>query len=184
MQTEDIYENLDSRRLNASQLADLILADPKVIGLVVDGLRQDSPVVRTTSAKALRNVSREKPRMLYPWFNSFATLQNSASFSVRIELIYVLANLAKVDTQDKLDDLLDAYFEPLEEKNLPIARALIQAALRIATAKPGLAKPIAGQLLRVENGRYENEESRRIVYQDVQKTLDQMNSMSLQGLFA
>jgi hypothetical protein len=71
VQTEDIYENLDSRRLNASQLADLILADPKVIGLVVDGLRQDSPVVRTTSAKALRNVSREKPRMLLPLVQFF-----------------------------------------------------------------------------------------------------------------
>ena len=179
MRPNTLQVKLNNRQADPEQLAELIVADQKLLGEAVDGLYNPELRVSSTCAKALRILSREKSRWLYPYFNSFSELLGSTRLSISIEIIYILANLAKVDSQDMIDKLLDVYFEPLGGESLLKAQAVIRGAMRIAVAKPQLAERIAEQLLRVANGTYENEEAHRIAWEAALEALYTMKSMHL-----
>lgn len=181
MTPNELQVTLNNRHANPEKLAELIVADQKLLGAAVDGLYNQELRVSSTCAKALRILSREKSRWLYPYFNSFSELLGSTRLSISIEIIYILANLAKVDSQDMIDKLLDIYFEPLEGESLPKAQAVIRGALRIAEAKPQLAEYLAEQLLRVAKGKFENEEARRRAQEAALEALYTMKSMHLQS---
>ncbi len=176
MLTQELYQKLDQQEINADQLATLMPEDPELLRAVIDGLYMENPRVNFPCAIALRIVSSTQPRRLYVYFNSLADLLKTSICLIKIEIIHILANLAKVDTQGKINNFLDTYFEPLEGPSLLAAMSVIKGALRIMAAKPQLGEQIAEELLRVEIGEYENEEARRIIYEEVLDALQKMNS--------
>ena len=176
MLAEKLYQKLDQQEINVDQLATLMPEDPELLRAVIDGLYMESPRVNYPCAIALQIVSSTQPRQLYANFNSLVDLLKTSAPLIKIEIINILANLAKVDTQGKIDNFLDTYFEPLEGPSLLAAMSVVKGALRLIAAKPRLGEQIAEELLRVEIGEYENEEARRIIYKEVLDALQEMNS--------
>jgi len=176
---ENIYEAIDSKHVSNGELAGMIYEDKGSLEAAVDGLFDHNMRIRVECAKALRILSRNNCPALYPYFNSFAELLDSAKPPLVEEIMYIVANLASVDNQNKIDALLDVFFEPLEGESLHTTRAAIVGALRIAAAKPQLAKRIREQLLRVENGSYTDERARTLARDAAFDALDKLNAMHL-----
>jgi len=176
MRPETLYQKLDRRELGAHQLAESILGDADLLRAAVDGLYSKNPRVNYPCVKALRIVSRAHTRLVYPYFNSLVDLLRTSPLLIQNQTIFILANLARVDTQNKLEYFLDAYFVPLQGPNLLTAKSVVKGAVRLLAAKPELKDQIAGELLRVQKGKYENKECRRIIYQDVLDAIQTMQS--------
>lgn len=154
----------------------MIFQNGDLLHAAVDGMYSKNSRVNYPCVKAMRIVSRAHPRLLYPYFNLLVDQLNNAHLLIQNQIIYILANLAKVDTQDKIEHFLGDYFEPLEGPNLLTAMAVVKGAVKVAAAKPQLKEQIAGELLRVQKGEYENKECRRIIYDDVLEAIQSMKS--------
>lgn len=185
MRSDKVFQKLDRQEIEADQLADLILEDSKLLPAVVDGIYTEKPRVNYTCVKGLRIVSRTHPRLLYAYFNTLVDLMRTSTLLIQNEIVFILANLARVDTQDKIDYFLDTYFEPLEGPHLLTAMSVVKGSLRLIAAKPKLRSRIAGELMRVRTGKYENEACRPIIYKEVLDTLQIIKSQpDLAGMAA
>ncbi len=176
MRADIVFQKLEQREIEADDLTGLILEDSKLLSAAIDGVYTRKPQVNYTCAKALRNLSRTRPRLLYAHFHTFVDLMRTSTLLIQNEIVFILANLARVDTQDKIESFLDDYFEPLEGPHLLTAMSVVKGAVRMATAKPELKNQIVGELLRVQKGKYENKESRSIIYGEVLDAIQTMKS--------
>ncbi len=150
-------------------------AQPSVAGLCAQGARRPAAIraaleiIRTEPgskkfpyAKALRRLGEEQPRKLYPFFDDLAALLRHPNNIIQWTAIRLIADLAAVDTQSKLDGLLAAYLQPIAGPVMITAANTIQGAARIALARPEWRDAIIAALLRVTRARYATMECRHI----------------------
>lgn len=139
-----------------------VYADPTLIEVLFEGLGNKKPTVKYGSERVLRAISEDKPELIYPYFDRFVTLMNSSNNVLKWGAIMILANLAVVDFDDKLDALFEEYFKPLKGPVLITAGHIISSAPKIALEKPYLAEKIAKEILLVERGKYQTSECKNI----------------------
>ncbi len=129
-------------------------ADPGLVPQLLAGLSAGKAPVRYRSEKALRLLSQRRPELLYPHFDVLAGLLDSANSFLRWGAIVMVANLAAVDGQGRIEALLDRYFAFLRGPSMIAAANTVGGAATIARARPALADRIAREILTVENARY------------------------------
>jgi hypothetical protein len=76
--------------------------------------------------------------------------------------ILIIANLAAVDSDRKIDLILERYLEPISGPVMITAANTIGGAAIIAMARPDLADQIASAMLDVEQAQYQTDECRSI----------------------
>jgi hypothetical protein len=126
------------------------------------GLTSREAGVKLAASKALRELSRHQPELVYPHFEVFAELLGHENTILKWNATLTLANLARVDRDGKLDRMLDVYLAPIDGPVMITAANVIKGAAVIAMAKPHLAERIAERMLRVEKARYATAECRNI----------------------
>jgi hypothetical protein len=114
------------------------------------------------TAKALLALSESEPRRLYPFFDAFRRLLGAENNIIRWTAIRIVANLAAVDTEGRLEKSLEAYLAPITGPTMITAATTIAGAATIARAKPHLAGRMVNAILRVETARYQTEECRNV----------------------
>jgi hypothetical protein len=114
------------------------------------------------TAKALLTLSESQPRRLYPFFDAFRRLLGAENNIIRWTAIRILANLAAVDTERRLEKSLTAYLAPITGPTMITAATTIAGAATIARAKPHLTGRLVDAILRVETARYQTEECRNV----------------------
>jgi len=140
---------------------------------IIDGLGADKPRVKYGCAKVLRIVSDKAPGLLYPRFDFFADLLDSDNHILKWEGIYVIANLAAVDTEDRIEAIFERYFAPIPGPTLITAANVVGGGAKIASAKPHLADRIVRELLKVEKAQYKTTECRNVALGHAIKAFDQ-----------
>lgn len=118
--------------------------------------------LRLGAAKALRTLSEREPDLLYPHFEFFDKLRRSDNSVLRWNAMLVLGNLAPVDTEEKIDAILDDYLGSIRGPHLIDAANTIRGATAMAVSKPHLADRIARAILQVEAANYKTPECRRV----------------------
>jgi len=129
---------------------------------LLESLGSEQARTRLSASKALRELSQRDPGSVYPYFDVFAGLLGHPNNVVKWNAILTLAHLAPVDSEGKLDCLLDEYLAPITGPVMITAANTIQGAALIALAKPHLADRIAARILRVEKANYATPECRNI----------------------
>ena len=141
-------KSADSREQQAESIARDVLDGRTSLLELVDQIRPDKA---SPQAIALKLISEEKPEMLYGYWDFLADLIASDNAFVQFIAIHALANLTAVDTEDKFEDTLDAYYDLLDDKSVMIASHVAGNSGRIAKAKPGLRARITQRLLEIDN---------------------------------
>jgi hypothetical protein len=133
-----------------------------------------SPQARTKygSAKMLRRLSEQDPGLLYPRFDFFARLLEGEIRLLRWDSSRILGNLARADSEGRIEKLLDRYLAPIAGRELIAAANAIQGAADIALAKPHLADRIAAEILKVRRARYATPECRNVAAGHAIQALD------------
>ncbi len=153
---------LAQRAFGAVQLARKTTKHPHTVGDVLKGLDSDQARIKFGCAKALHVLAEQHPELLYPHFEFFVRLFDRPNKILHWEAAFVLAQLARVDNEDKFAAIFDRYFAPVTGPVMITAANVIQGGARIALAKPHLADRIAAEVLKVARARYQTPECRNV----------------------
>jgi len=173
MTESQLLQRLAEKEADKEEIASKAIRNPELLTQIIDGLSADKARVKYGCAKILRIVSDQAPELLYPRFGFFADLLDSDNNILQWEGIYVIANLAGVDTEDRIEAIFDAYFEPIPGPTLITAANVIAGAAKIASAKPQLTERITKEILKVENAQYKTTECRNVALGHAIKAFDQ-----------
>ncbi len=120
------------------------------ISEALEGILSKKDEIRFNSFKILLHVSEEQPQVLYPKWDYLADLLDSDNHYQRNISINLLANLAKVDTKNKFENIFDRYFSNINGERTMVAGQAALNSGKIAKAKPSLQTRITNRLLNIE----------------------------------
>jgi hypothetical protein len=116
----------------------------------LEGIMSKKDEIRSASFRILKRISEEQPNALYPKWDYLADLLDSDNHSQRYISINLLANLAKVDVQNRFEKIFDKYFANIEGERTMVAGQAALNSGKIAKAKPKLQAKITTVLLNIE----------------------------------
>ena len=125
---------------------------------LIRGLNAKTGRARFGCLNDLVRLSETQPETLYPHFDCFVALLDSGNSIHRWNATRILANLAAVDRESKLEPVLDKLLGVIRGAQMIGAAVAIQSAATIALAKPEWADRIANSILQVRRARYQTEE--------------------------
>lgn len=100
MNSDSLLEELDKKEDNAEQIAELVIADEKLIGNLLAGVSSKNARVRYKCAKTLRIMSEKNPQVLFPYVVFFEKLLSSRNSIIKQDAAQVLENLVVVDEEE------------------------------------------------------------------------------------
>jgi hypothetical protein len=127
------------------------------------GLHSDRAGVRFASAKALCQASDSQPAKVYSHFDEVVRLLRQPNHILQWNAMRILAGLATVDRDGRIDEILEEYLAPAAGPSMIGAAEAVAGGAAIASAKPHLAALIANRILQVESAHYTTEECRNVV---------------------
>jgi hypothetical protein len=130
--------------------AESALRDERVLQELLDGVLSKKDEVRYGSFKALNILSERHPERLYGKWDFFANLTRSDNTHHKYIAIYIIANLTRVDSEERFEKLFNAYYGLLGDKSvIPPAHVALNSG-KIALAKPKLQADITNRLLDID----------------------------------
>ena len=142
------------------------------VNALCDGLASPQARTKYGSAKLLRRLSEQDPDLLYPRFDFFAHLMEGETRILRWDSSRILGHLARVDSEGRIDKLLDRYLAPIAGNELIAAANAIQGAGDIARSKPHLSDRIATEIVKVSHAHYATPECRNVAAGHAIQALD------------
>jgi hypothetical protein len=141
---------IEDENVKPEAVSEMALKDEKVLQELLNGVLSKKDAVRYSSFKALNLLSEKHPERLYGKWDLFADLLTSDNTHQKYIAIYILANLAKVDSESKFEKIFDVYYGLLRDKSvIPPAHVAVNSG-KIALAKPKLRAEITNRLLEID----------------------------------
>lgn len=137
-----------------------------------EGLASSQARIKYGSAKQLLRMSEENPGLLIPHFELFVRLLEGEARILRWNAARILAHLAGMDAEGRIDALLDRYLAPIGGGEMIAAANTIQGAADIALAKPYLADRLARAIVEVRDANYQRPECRQVAAGHAIRALD------------
>ena len=173
MPESGLLAKIDSKQIDRNTLAEEVMKKPSQLEEIFRGLNSGNANIKYGSEKVLRIISDKNPALLYPHVNFFINNLESENRFFRLGAIYTLANLASVDSENKIDGLFDRYFSPISGPMLTAAANTIVGGAKIALAKPLLMERVVQEILKVENARYKTDDCQNIAIGKAIESFDQ-----------
>jgi len=151
------------QRKQTEAITERIIKNPKLVQELEEGLHSASPEVKFGSAKALRTISERCPEILYHDWSFFVNLLDSENNILKWNAMDIIANLTKVDAQDRFSRLFRKFFGLLHEGSLITAGHVVDNSGKIALSKPEFKEKIIEELLTVETIRLPTDECSNIL---------------------
>jgi hypothetical protein len=174
MQNE-LLQKLADKYLTREELLHMVKQDFDLLPRVLDGLSSSRAAIRYGCAKVLMDLSEENPERLYPHMDSFVDLLDSKYRILTWNAMAIIANLTKVDTEEKFDAIFDKYYRFLDDEYMVTVANVVGHSGKIALAKPHLIPKITNESLRVENistTPHLTEECKRVIAEKAIKSFD------------
>jgi hypothetical protein len=151
---DQIIASLAQRGADREAIAAEVLKNPETISDLLEGLGAKKANIKYGSEKVLRLVSERRPELLYPHFHRFVELLEGENKFLKWGGIMIVANLAAVDSEQRIEKIFDRYFAPIAGPVMVTAANIVGGAAKIARAKPALTERIVTEILNVETARY------------------------------
>lgn len=167
-----LQTEITKKAVKLEMLAERVFRQPALLHEVFNGLGADKARTKYGCLKLLRTISEKRPDILYPEIGRLFRLLDNNSKIFKWGAIIIIGNLAAVDSDRKIDGILDRYLQPISGHVMITAANAIGGAGKIARAKPQLADRIARAVLRVETASYQTEECRNVAIGHAVKSLE------------
>jgi len=171
----ELLVKLADKTLTKDGLRQLVEQDFGLVPVLLQGTCSQKAAVRYGCAKVLMDLSAEYPERLYPYMDSFIGLLDSKYRILTWNALAIIANLTKVDKEQKFDAVFDKYYGFLNNEYMVTVANTVGNSGKIALAKPYLIPRITGELLKVENisvTPHLTEECKRVIAEGAVKTFD------------
>jgi hypothetical protein len=138
------------KALTKEELRQKVEQDFNLVPALLKGTGSPKAAVRYSCAKVLMDLSEEHPQELYPYMDAIVELLDSKYRILTWNAMAIIANLAAVDREQKLNAILDKYFGFLNSEYMVTVANTVGNSGKIALAKPELIPRITAELLKVE----------------------------------
>jgi len=149
--------DLNDKNMNVETMAKKALKDGKILSELLSNLKTKNETVRYNSSKVLNLLSKKNPEALFPQWGYFVELLSSDHTYWKLSVIPILANLARVDTENKFEEIFERYFGLLNDRSVIPAAWVAANSGRIARFKPGLQRRITDRLLSIDQTHHDPE---------------------------
>jgi hypothetical protein len=147
MKNHDLADKL----VDVDQLARDALIDEELFAKLLREIKSKDNTIRSNSYRTLLIISEEEPEFLYPHWNYFADMLKSPNNYHKFIAIYILANLTRVDDDNKFLEIFDDYYGILGGDKVMNASHVAANSPTIIKNKPELQERIIEKLLNIEN---------------------------------
>jgi hypothetical protein len=141
---------LNDKKMDVETMAKKAVKDDGILSELLDNLKTKNETVRYNCSKVLNFISEENPEVLYPRWDVFVELLTSDHTYWKLSVIPLLANLTRIDAENKFDRIFDKYFGLLNDKSMIPAIWIAANSGKIAKAKPELQTRITKKLLTID----------------------------------
>jgi len=146
----NITSELDKKDINVESLAERALEDEGMLPELLDGVLAKKDFIRFNSFKVLLFISEKHPEVLYPKWDFLEDLLESNNSYLKYIAIYLIANLAQVDAEARLEWIFERLYSILDGEGTIAAAHLARNSGKIAQAKPELRAKITQRLLNID----------------------------------
>jgi hypothetical protein len=172
MEFTQLLTDIRDKAIEKKTIARQVAEKPPLIADFITALADKDAAVRYGCAKTLHLLSETRPDLLYPHFDDFLHLLRNGNNIMQAEGLFILSNLAPVDSENRIDAVIEDYLGPIKGPVLMVAANAVQGAARIAAAKPHLANRIAQAILEVSEGSYKTPECKQVIGGQAVEALD------------
>jgi len=162
MAESNLLHRIAQKGSDKEAIAEKVISDPGLLPELFSGLSARKAGIKYGSEKVLRIISEKKPELLYSRMDVFIDLLDGENSILKWGSILVIANLASVDSKNRIEKIFKKYFAPIPGPVLITAANIIGNSYKIALAKPRLTEKIAREILKVERARYRTAECRNV----------------------
>jgi hypothetical protein len=148
-------ENLSKKDFIPESLVNESISNPEILKELVYNLLKKEDTIRYNSHKVLLLVSEDNPKILYSEWDFFVNLLKSKNNFHKVIGIQILANLSKVDTLNKFENIYDDYCDLLDAKSVMTGAHLAANIGKIAKNKPNLREKLTQVLLDIDKTHHE-----------------------------
>ncbi|UCG92703.1 MAG: hypothetical protein JSV97_03060 [candidate division WOR-3 bacterium] len=163
---------LAMKRTTVEAIAKKLIKNPKLLRDILNGFVSDNANVKFKSAKVLVLIGKEKPELLYPYFDFFMKHLDNKNNILKWNAMDIIAYLTPVDSEKKFDKSFNKYYSMLYEGSLVTAGHIVAGSAVIVRAKPYLEEKITTEILQMEKFPLPTEECRNILKGHAIKTFD------------
>jgi len=170
-----LLQKLGDKSLTKEQLLEKVRHNYDLIPELLSGISSSKPTIRYGCGKILMDLSEEKPEKLYPYMNFFINLLESKYRILTWNTIIIIANLTKIDKENKFDTIFEKYYSFLDNEYMVTVANVVGNSGKIALAKPHLTQKITDKLLTVEHistTPHLSEECKRVITEHAIKSFD------------
>ena len=153
-----VIQKIARKGSNKEKIASEVIKNPQTLLSLFEGLNSGKAVIKYGCEKTLRFVSEKNPELLYPHFAFFVKLLDSENNFLKWGAIMTIANLTKVDKENKFEHIFEKYFSPIPGPVMITAGNTIGSAAKIVSYKPHLIEQITKEILKVEKAKYQTAE--------------------------
>lgn len=150
MQT-NLLDRLGNKSITREELAEKVKKNFALLPEIMNGVSSSKAAVRYPCGNILMDLSEECPEKLYPHMDFFIRLLDSKYRILKWIAIAVIANLTKIDSENKFEAVFDKYYGFLEDEYMVTVASVVGHSSKIAQAKPHLIPRMTGELLKVES---------------------------------
>jgi len=170
-----LLQKLVNKSITKEELLRKAEQNSDLLPILLKGVSSSKAAVRYGCAKVLMDLSEKYPEKLYPYMDSFIEILDSKYRILTWNAMAIIANLAKVDKDQKFDAIFDKYYSFLNDEYMVTVANVVGNSSKIALAKPHLVQKITNELLKVENisvTPHLTEECKRVIAEKAIKSLD------------
>ena len=141
---------INNKELDIETVAAKALADSSLSAEIFDGLTSKEETLRYNCHKVLMHISETNGEFLYPRWNYFVEFLSSDNSYRKMSAIQIIANLTKVDTENRFEKIIDQYYGLLDDRSMIVAIYVAASSGVIVRAQPQLEKGITSKLLDID----------------------------------
>ena len=149
--------DISKKSISAESIANKVINDKKLIDDLLENVSSDKAFIKFKSLKVLILLSEKQPSILYPKWDFFVNLLDNENTFLRAIGANAIANLTKVDAENKFEKIFDKYYSLLEDESMINAANVAGYSGVIAKAKPHLQDKITNRLLDIDKTRHGSE---------------------------
>ena len=150
--------DLEKRTREQEKIAANAVRDGKALSELLEGLHSKKCAVRYRNFKAVYMISEDHPETLYPKWDFFENMLKSKNNTFKFYGLHILANLTKVDKEERFEKAFITFYDILNGDALVPACHIAYVSGKIANAKPRLADQITEKLLNLNKATYKHKE--------------------------
>jgi hypothetical protein len=165
--------DLTNKNVDIAEVAKVALMNKDFLSELIEHLKSKKETIRYNSSKALNLISHENPDILYPYWDFFFSLLDGENTYWKCSGIPIIANLTRIDSENKFEKMFEKYYSLLDDKKSFIPAAyLARSSGTIARAKPNLRAKITQRLLKIDETPH-HPERRDLVKSDIIQAFDE-----------